>query len=129
MSDTIKNLENLISLTSVRQKVIARNISNINTEYYKREEVSFDECMNEGMNTAMKSTSGLHLGGSPTGETKDINITVKKDETMTYNSGINNVNIDKEMSDMAENQIMFKFASRKINSYFKTMQEVIKGGR
>jgi flagellar basal-body rod protein FlgB len=56
-----------------------------------------------------------------------MHVKVVKDETMSYNSGVNNVNIDKEMADMAENQIMFKFAARNISIYFKSMQDVIKG--
>ena len=43
-------------------------------------------------------------------------------------SGVNNVDIDKEMSDLAENSLSFKFASRRIGDYFKLIQEVIKGG-
>ena len=129
MSNTIKNLENLISITSLRQKVIARNISNVNTEYYKREVLSFDDCMADGMNGSMKKTEVLHMGNSDNSGIGDMHVKVIKDKTEDYNSGINNVNIDKEMSDLAENQIMFKFASRKLNSYFKTMQEIIKGTR
>ncbi len=124
---TIKNLENLISVSALRQKVIARNISNVNTEYYKREVISFDECMTEGMNGGMKKTEPLHLGNSEDSSIGNMNVKVVKDKGDEYNSGINNVNIDKEMSDLAENQIMFKFAARKINSYYRTMQDIIKG--
>ncbi len=124
---TIKNLESLISVTSLRQKVIARNISNVNTEYYKREMLTFDECMADGMNSGMKKTEALHLGSPEDSVIGNMHVKVIKDKSDEYKSGINNVNIDKEMADLAENQIMFKFAARKINSYYKTMQEIIKG--
>jgi hypothetical protein len=43
-------------------------------------------------------------------------------------SGINNVNIEKEMSELAENTLRYKFASRKVGDYYRTLQKVIKGG-
>lgn len=129
MSDhTIKTLENLISLSSVRQKVISRNIANVNTEHFKREEVTFDDYLNNGLNTPMRATEEKHIGGAVADDFSDLHVKVVKDEAMTFNSGVNNVNIDKEMSDMAENQIMFKFASRRLATHFKTMQDIIKGG-
>ena len=125
--NTIKSLENLISLTSLRQKVIAKNIANINTEYYKREEVTFDEFLQSVMTATMKKTNEKHFGSSLSPELKDMNLSVIEDPKSDFNSGINNVNIDREMSDLAENQILFKFASQKIGNYFKSIQSVIKG--
>jgi flagellar basal-body rod protein FlgB len=40
-------------------------------------------------------------------------------------SGINNVNIEKEMSDLAENTLRFKFATKKVAEYYKTIQNVL----
>ena len=127
-NSTIQNLENFIDLASIRQKVINRNIANVNTEYYKREEVVFDDLFEEGINSAMKQTSGKHMGMSEQHNLSDMNLRVQQDDT-NYNSGINNVNIDKEMSDLAENTILFRFAAKKISSYYRTYQEVIKGNR
>ncbi len=125
--NTLQALDNLLALTSVRQKVIARNISNLNTEHYQREEVAFDEFFNAGLSSAMKATEEKHIGGINTPKFSDMHVKIVKDETMDYNSGLNNVNIDKEMSDLAENQILFKFAAKKINGYFRSLQDVIKG--
>lgn len=125
----IKNLENFLELTAIRQKVISRNLANVNTEYYKREEVSFDDVMAQNLTTQMKVTNELHMGSPETDSIKDMHIKIVQDDKTTYNSGINNVNVDKEMSDLAENTILFKFASRKINGYFKELQDVIKGSR
>ena len=43
-------------------------------------------------------------------------------------SGINNVDIDKEMSDLAQTTLLYRFTTRKIGDYFKSIQTVIKGG-
>ena len=55
-------------------------------------------------------------------------ILTKHEFTREFLSGINNVDIDKEMADLAENSIMYKFAAKKLQTYFRTLQEVIKGG-
>jgi len=125
--NTIKTLENVLALASMRQKVVSKNIANINTEYYRRQEVTFDEFLSEGMKSGLKITQDRHIGGNISPELNDMNVKVADDPNTDFNSGINNVNIDQEMSELAENQILFKFASRKIASSFKTLQGVIKG--
>lgn len=128
MSNTLKTLENLIAITTLRQKVIARNIANVNTENYKREKLVFNEVMSDTLGSEIKKTNSRHLGDSFSPGLNDLNVQVVDDPDATYNSGINNVNIDQEMAELAENSIMFKFAARKISGYFKTMQSIIKGG-
>ncbi|MFW5702289.1 MAG: hypothetical protein ACOCX7_05015, partial [Bacteroidota bacterium] len=44
-----------------------------------------------------------------------------------YFSGETHVNIDKEMSNLAQNQIRFRFASKMVNGYFTGMQSSISG--
>jgi flagellar basal body rod protein FlgB len=44
-----------------------------------------------------------------------------------YFSGETHVNIDKEMSNLAQNQIRFRFASKMVNGYFTGMQSAING--
>ena len=44
-------------------------------------------------------------------------------------SGFNNVDIDQEMAELAENNIMFRFSSKRMTQYFQDMQSVIRGGR
>ncbi len=43
-------------------------------------------------------------------------------------SGVNNVDIDKEMSELAANALLFRFSSKKIGDYYRGLQNVIKGG-
>ena len=52
----------------------------------------------------------------------------ENDESEEMVSGSNNVNIEREMSELAENTLRFKFASKKVGEYYRSMQNVIKGG-
>jgi len=40
-------------------------------------------------------------------------------------SGINNVNIEKKMSDMAENSLRYKFAAKKVSEYVQVVAKVL----
>ncbi len=108
----VKLLENFISYCSVKNKAISKNIANVGTEDYKREDVTFKNVFDD-VNGNMYSKNNLEIDVDKSGE---------------LTSGINNVDIDKEMSDLAENTIRFKFASRQLTDYFKNMQSIIKGG-
>ena len=53
---------------------------------------------------------------------------MKIDEQSEVIANGNSVDVNKEMADLAKNSIMFKFASKKINGYYQTLQGVIRGG-
>ena len=120
----IKLLENYIDFLSTRNKSINKNISNIGTENYRREDVDFVNVLNKEMASNLKTSKSNHINGMTNGSDPFKTI-VDKDDTMI--SGINNVDMDSEMMSLAENSIKFKFASRKIGAYYKTLQKVISG--
>lgn len=126
----VKILKDLLDLSSLKQKVIGKNIANVNTENYQRETVEFDQLLSDNLNSSMKATNTKHFGmAAEQDDSLKNRLQVVTDEDENYVSGINNVDIDREMSDMAENSILFRFAAKRINGHYRTMQEVIKGGR
>ncbi|MAT57544.1 MAG: flagellar basal body rod protein FlgB [Melioribacteraceae bacterium] len=125
-ASTSKLMEKVLDYTSLKNKVISKNIANSNTLNYKREDVEFNSLLN-GESGKIKATNSKHIGFTENLDSSEMRII--KDETSVNHSGINNVDIDHEMAEMAQNSIMFKFASRKMSSYYKTLQSVIKGGR
>lgn len=48
-------------------------------------------------------------------------------EPQIFFSGDSHVNIDKEMADLAINQIKFRYASKTVKSYFNDLQMAIRG--
>lgn len=121
---TLDVLEKLLHYSTVRQKVISKNIANVNTEYYQREEVRFEDELDEAFKTPFKQTNERHIPLEKNSEEYEV----IKDNDFSENNGVNNVDIQKEMVDMAENSILFRFGARKMSSYFQTLQDVIKGG-
>lgn len=123
---TNKALENLLNYSSVKGKVISENIANIGSKDYQRKDVKFQNILDDNMESVMKVTNGKHMGGSGNvvpGSKFEI-VADKNDEMV---SGVNNVDIDREMAEMAENTLRFKFASKKLGTYYKNLQNVIKG--
>lgn len=124
----VDQLKNLLDYTSLKQKVISKNIANAGTIGYQRKDIEFKDFLENDANASIKITSSKHITMNEIERPADNKINVINDKNAVSNSGINNVDIDKEMAEMAENTIMFKFAARKLNAYYRNMQKVIKGG-
>jgi len=123
-SSSIKSLEKFISYCATKNKVLSKNIANIGTENYKREDVDFKSILANDMGQ-MKGTNPKHLKLPGFNQPQ---FDISKDKSLDNVSGVNNVDIDKEMSELAANSIQFRFASRKIGDYYRGLQNVIKGG-
>ena len=124
----VKHLENLVSFCAQKQKVISKNIANVGTEGYQREDLEFRSVLSDSIERSMKATNEKHFHVDNKGNNLDQGFAVTRDNGDEMFSGKNNVDIDREMAEMAENSIRFKFASKKIGDYYKNLQNVIKGG-
>jgi flagellar basal-body rod protein FlgB len=128
----IRNLEKALQTYSLRHKVIASNIANVTTPGYKKAEVSFeDKLINEVNGTKLTAavTDENHLQfGAQSLSNVDPEVveseTSKEDE---FASGYNNVDIDQEMTSLAQNQLQYRMATRMITRQFKEIQSAIKG--
>lgn len=112
-----KVLEKLLDYSALKHKVIGQNIANADTKGYKRRDIEFKELLQSNMQDLQSSQS----------KTSPFN--VKIDEESPVISEGNNVDINREMADMAQNSIMFKFATKKLSGYYQSLQSVIKGGK
>ncbi|MHB1687309.1 MAG: flagellar basal body rod protein FlgB [Ignavibacteriaceae bacterium] len=122
---TIKLLEDFAGYCAVKNKVIAKNIANIGTENYRRQDVVFKDVLNENMNSLLKTSGGKYAEDISSASTPKYEIIT--DNSQDKVSGVNNVDIDKEMADLAENNLNFSFAAKKIGDYYKTIDSVIQG--
>ena len=115
---------------SRRNRAIASNISNINTPGYKAQSVRFEEELADAM-------QGSRVGGTltnprhmPLVEEDSVGRTAPESSEGTADelaSGVNNVDIDHEMAELAKNQIRFKFAAKLLGQTFKGIQQSIRG--
>lgn len=125
-----RTLERMLDFCAQKQKVLSKNIANVGTENYYREDLKFQDLLTENMGSGMKVTNARHISNKPDGTPSGSNagFEVIEDRSDDLKSGINNVDIDREMAEMAENSLKFKFASKKMSDYYRNIQNVIKSG-
>jgi flagellar basal-body rod protein FlgB len=77
-------------------------------------------------NFTAKRTNLKHLAFGSSVDSSAFQVT-KKEGTSYTNSG-NNVDIDKEMSELADNQLYYQALADRISGKFNSLSKVIKGG-
>lgn len=125
---TISNLEQSLNYAATKNRTISSNIANVDTPNYKSKEVVFKEVLNDTLSNSFhaKRTNPRHI---PFNSSKGAGRQIITNNRTTYNHNGNNVDIDKEMSELAKNQIYYNSLIDRINGKFGSLQTVIKGGR
>nr|WP_206110161.1 flagellar basal body rod protein FlgB [Paenibacillus aquistagni] len=111
-----KQLEGALQAASARQNVISNNLANVDTPHFKRSEVQFESLLREqltGGTLTGRLTNAKHI---PIGPSQSVPKwqAVTDQSTVVGNNG-NNVSIDVEMANEAENQLKYYTYIRQIN--------------
>jgi len=131
ISKTHSLLTKAMDYRAARQDMIASNIANADTPYYKPRDISFEDALIAKKNELyqdnshqlkMAQTSSGHL--QPKAETSQTKPTLFfRDGHMARNDG-NSVDIDVETTEMSKNSIMFNaivMAAKKDAGIFKSV--------
>lgn len=125
-SGTIKTLEGALQRANVKQKVISDNIANVDTPNYKAKKVSFKNMLNEESSRIDASkTDYRHIDFKG----NESNYSIVSSKQTSYQQNRNNVDIDQEMSKMAENQIQYQALVERISGKFNSLKTAITGGK
>ncbi len=103
-----QNLEQYMTLLSVRQKLVASNIANADTPGYKTQDIDFQ--------TALQNASA------------SLPPSVQQVRGLTLKNDGNNVSLDREARLLAENALRFNIASNLLRSHLKIVRMAIEGG-
>jgi flagellar basal-body rod protein FlgB len=129
-----QRLERSVDAAALRQKVIANNVANIDTPYFKRSDVHFEELLQKELN-AVKSpaftaykTHHKHISLDVGSQQQGVQPQVVSDQTSTMNNNQNNVDIDYEMSLLAKNQLYYNMMVQQVSYDIKHLRTAI-GGR
>jgi len=130
-SPDIKRLKTAIGAAELRQKVIAGNVANADTPYFKRSEVVFEELLagatgGDKPRLALKRTDPRHFGTGGAGA-GGLQPRIVTDEASVMNNNNNNVDIDREMSLMAKNQLVYNTYIQQMNHDFRMLRIGIEG--
>lgn len=111
----------------LRQSVLSENIANINTPGYKRKDVVFDTMLEDflsGSRASLVTTNPKHMGGAVIGEP-----TVSVEDRTNLRLDGNNVNIDTEMAEIAQNSIKYNAMTTDVNNQIRRLKAAIRVGR
>ncbi|MGF9695555.1 MULTISPECIES: flagellar basal body rod protein FlgB [Paenibacillus] len=127
---SFKRLQGALDASNTRQQTIADNIANADTPYYKRSDVSFEEILQQQTNGDMpvlkgKVTDSRHFVIGPSSSVPTPVVTM--DQSTSMNNNQNNVDIDKEMSLLAENQLRYNAYIQQVNEQIKMMRVGVEG--
>ncbi|MEI6289572.1 MAG: flagellar basal body rod protein FlgB [Chloroflexota bacterium] len=102
---------------SLRQQAISRNLANVDTPGYQAKTVNFENTLKQMLDShsntvlALKKTSTAHLA-SPA---QKVGFTVANRQGGSFRADQNNVDVDVEMSDMAQTGIQYQAVTQAIS--------------
>jgi flagellar basal-body rod protein FlgB len=135
MIDRILNsssyLEKGLDAAWKRHKVILNNIANADTPGFKSSRVTFESAFKsavEGMGSPVSST-GTGQTGIDTSQIPDIPIEITQNTENRMRLDGNNVDIDYEMTQLAQNTLFYDALIQKISSEFSRLRMAIREGK
>ena len=121
---TIDFMQRGLQAANLRQEVISNNIANVNTPGYKRQDVAFEDSLQEAIsNSRYRSTDEKVANLSKA----DLRIRSYTDSAgFSYRLDGNNVDIDTENAALARNQLKYNALVDSINQEFSMIKAVMK---
>jgi len=113
---SFQRLEGALHAASLRQQVLSNNIANVDVPNYKRSDVLFEELLSRAMNGGKLAGRRTHERHIPIGTGVGVpSAKVVTDQSTVINNNRNNVDIEKEMALLAQNQLLHNFYVQQIN--------------
>ncbi len=135
-SIVFSSLQSALQASQLRQEVYANNIANANTPGYKRQTVQFENLLQAQLNNVgltpngsssltMASNNSLDL--TSTAPFTAVSPVVTTDQATSVSNNGNNVNLNTEMSGIAQNQINYAALVQELNDQFGLLRTAITG--
>src|SRR5262245_38597367 len=107
LNPTADRLQRYMDLLTVRQQLTASNIANADTPGYKTRDIDFSHELSSALN----------------------NPTVREVENLAIKNDGNNVNLDREARNLAENGLRFQIATQLVQGQIRLSRSAIQEGR
>jgi flagellar basal-body rod protein FlgB len=108
-------LSRLLDVASLRHRVIAQNVANVNTPGYHQLDVQFEDAFTQAL-SAGDSTAALHVRPQ-----------VVENSTAPERADGNNVDIDVEIARLNKNTLLYRTFAQIIASHVATQRSAITG--
>lgn len=117
-----------LDVYGMRQRAIASNIANAETPGYERKWVTFEDQLRHLIRSEATKKSSTEIPNNWGELSRKIRPQLVVDNTLSESNDINNVNIDQEMAQLAQNHLQFLIAARLTKHYFEMLNLSLKGG-
>lgn len=122
--DYINVVDRALDASYLRETVIVNNIANVDTPYYKRKDVNFQDVLDDAIDSAKYKTIDQAVTSINTDDLNPIEYTDA--ENFSYRIDRNNVDIDTENVELASEQLRYQALIQSANLDFSRFRSVIK---
>jgi flagellar basal-body rod protein FlgB len=123
----LNELKTALTAYSRRHRVTSQNIANVETEGYKAQEYRFEDLLRKAQGGGIQgvTTHAAHMpiGGEQLGETVGEAVAMENG----YDNGVNNVDVDNEMTGLATTELSYRLATRLLSMRYNTLREAVTG--
>lgn len=126
-----------LDAATMQHRALSNNIANVDTPGFKRAEIIFREKLRKALDAKKEASSNLtlnrtqhgHLSLSDVSNVSELQPTLRVDSATQLRSDGNNVDIDAEMSALAQNTVMYNALAQISKMQFSALRTAITEGR
>ncbi|HPZ52137.1 MAG TPA: flagellar basal body rod protein FlgB [Clostridia bacterium] len=106
----------------LRNEILANNIANVDTPNFKRSDVRFSKILEDSI--SMKTTRDKHINPA---SSSNYSVEVYEDSNTNVRMDGNNVDIEREMNELAKNAIWYNYLTHMVTKEIKLLDLAING--
>lgn len=123
----IRKLGSALDAYSLRLRITAENVANVNTPGYSSRHVTFEDNLRKASKNRLKLFEVRQPPGSiPLRTTGNSPIEIKETGSGYFN-GINDVDMEKEMTDLAKTSLTYSLVAKLTRGKFDVLKSAISG--
>ncbi len=125
----VADLELSLDASAMRHKVHANNVANAETPCYRAREVSFEDEYRRSLGAGNNAATLTHEDHIPIGTPSldSIRPVMRYAADRMNDSGVNNVDIDHEMAEIAKDSIRYEMDLNLLKKKFTNLRDAIRG--
>lgn len=129
---TVSTLTRSLDLRARNHEMIINNVANADTPNFKPFSMNVEEALQRQSSTAdatrLEQTDGHHLPGMPMPDDALSIAAVSAEDPLLFRGDRNGVDIDREMTALAKNSLLYKASAQIVASKFSGLKHAITGG-
>ena len=136
-SEMMELVQRSLDAAALSHKVISNNLANVDTPGFKRSEVMFSEKLKQAFEArsagpqhlAAVRTQAGHLEFSESPKLESLEPELSTDSATALRNDGNNVDIDREMSLLAQNTVWYSTLAQITQEQFSSLRSAIREGK